>query len=338
MDAAVEPFLTRDFGPEGPSVDDFRSVMERLPTLQRQLAFANLAAQLRPQTARELYTYLVESDASSRYEFGREKAMFWERWGEIDGPAAAAQIFHNDRRFEETETSKSVIKAWAKFDPKSAHDWIMRQEDVPLRTGMLRGVLEGYAETKPEAAYDFIRKELQDTSLRAHGYWRIASAYQAQSGMDGVLDFYSKFDRKDPDFLNFSRTVADLYSEYPVERGLEWVTTLDSELQGKVAPQFLRKQLERNPDGLVECLSKTATPPAVDRAPLITSAVRRWVAANPNAMGTWLQRNRDAPHFDEVAAPFVRTIRTTDPAAAAAWAETIRDPEIKNAVISELDH
>jgi inhibitor of KinA sporulation pathway (predicted exonuclease) len=53
-------------------------------------------------------------------------------------------------------------------------------------------------------------------------------------------------------------------------------------------------------------------------------------------MGAWLQKNRNAPHFDEVVAPFIRTIRSTDPEAAAAWAETIRDPEIKKSVLSTL--
>jgi hypothetical protein len=110
---------------------------------------------------------------------------------------------------------------------------------------------------------------------------------------------------------------------------INWLGSLDqqglTEVSGYVTSRLVREQ----PDQLVIALARSETPQGIDREQLATQAVRAWAGSNPNAMGDWLKENRNQPHYDEIAVPYVHQIRSVDPEAAAAWAATIKDPALR---------
>lgn len=55
-----------------------------------------------------------------------------------------------------------------------------------------------------------------------------------------------------------------------------------------------------------------------------------WAVKEPESMSAWLAKNKNHPAFDQAALDLSRSIRTTDPAAAKAWAEQIKDLDLKS--------
>ena len=324
--SAADEFLqtaaVRDYGPGGPSAQDFRDLLFRQPTLQRTIAYANLLSQLTPDNAKEVLALMAAN--ATTYDLHREHELAWERWAEIDGPAACAAIFANNSRFERTDMSERTIRAWALRDPQAARDWLRQQEDIPLRDGMMRGVLDGFAAVDPAGAQKFIAEELQEASLKTHGYWRVARSYLADGGLPAVQSYFAKFDKADPQYAPMRITVADMFVDAGSPEALQWLGALDEQGRSDVSNYVTSRLVEDKPDQLVRALAAGNTPPGLNREVLISNAVRAWVGTNPNAMGEWLKANKNAAHYDEVAVAYVNQIRSVDPEAAAAWAATIK--------------
>jgi hypothetical protein len=331
--AEKEAFLKaatfKDFGPGGPSVEDFREVMSHLPGIQRSMAFSNLLAQLTPENAREVMAFIGKN--ASKYDMHREHEMFWERWGQIDGRAACEAIFESNKRFAQTPMSQRTIQAWARNDPRGAYTWLMAQEDLPLRASMVRGVLNGYAAADPEGAHQFIATELQDATLKNHGYWRVARSQMDANGLPGVEAYFARFDKSDPDYKGVRITVADMFVDAGSAEALRWMSRLDAAAQPEVSSYLTSRLVHDRPDDLVRSLAADSIATGFDRTKVITEAVKGWIGANPNAMGQWLKENRQMPNYDEIVVPYVKQIRAVDAQAATAWAATIKDPVLRQA-------
>lgn len=317
----------RDFGAAGPSEEDFREIMFRLPGIQRSMAFSNLLAQLTPETAPAVLKLI--SGNAGKYDLHREHEMLWERWGQIDGRAACAAVFENNARFAQTSISQRTIKAWAREDPRSAYTWLMAQEDIPLRSGMIKGVIEGYAAADPEGAHRFIATELQDAALKNHGYWRVARSYLDAGGLPAVESYFAKFDKADPDYAGVRVTVADMFVDSGSAGALQWIGRQEAGAQSELSGYITSRLVHDRPDDLIRTLAADNTMTGFDRAGAISQGVAEWIRVNPNAMGEWLKKNPQLPHYDEVVVPFVNRIRTVDPEAAAAWTATIKDPLLR---------
>lgn len=326
-DAFLQSAAVRDFGPGGPQLADFQELLFRQPSMQRTIAFANLLSQLSPENAKAVIALIGGS--ANLYDLHREHELAWVRWGEIDGRAACAAIFVGDRRFGRTELSERTIRSWAMRDPQAAREWLMGQEDIPLRHGMMRGVLDGFAAVDPAGAERFIAEEITDESLKTHGLWRVARSHLAEGGLPAVQAYFAEFDKSDPQYEPMRVTVGDMFVDAGSTETLRWLGTLDESGRAAMTGYLTSRLVNEKPDNLVIALANGDTPPEVPRGQLLSQAVRNWAGANPNAMGEWLRINRNTPHYDEVVEPYVKQIRSVDPEAAAAWSATVKDPALR---------
>ncbi len=213
-------------------------------------------------------------------------------------------------------------------DAKAAREWLMSQEDIPLRDGMMRGVLDGFAAVDPAGAHRFIAEELTDASLKTHGFWRVARSHLVDGGLSAVQAYFAAFDKSDPQYQPMRVTVGDMFVDAGSTEALQWLGSLDEGDRAGVSHYITSRLVKDKPDNLVRTLAATDTP-GVARPELLERAVRGWIGANPNAMGEWLRQNSSAPHYDEIVVPYVNQIRSVDPEAAAAWAATIKNPEVR---------
>ena len=292
--------------------------------MQRRLAFSNLLAQLTADRLPEVLALIAQ--AAPVYDLHAEHEMLWERWGELDGPAACQAIFEKDARFEHTGISQKTIEAWSRQNPQAASAWLMAQQDIPLKASMMRGVLDGYAFCDPAGAHDFIRSELADAALKDHGYWRVARSQLVEKGLTGVQDYFARFDKSDANYKQLTFTVADIFTDAGSREALQWMAGLEAGNREQVSGYMLGRLINDRPDDLVRTLAGSEATGGMNRQEVISQAVAAWTKVNPDDMGLWLRDNRQAPHYDEIAAAYVNHIRSVDPAAAEAWSKTIKNP------------
>lgn len=261
--------------------------------------------------------------------------LFWLRWAEVDGAAASAEMFARDKRFPETSLSNLAISTWAKYEPEAASAWLFAQEDIPLREGMTKGLLEGMAEYDPAFAMRFLQSGNLSSEQRAFGYDRIARQHHLQQGLDAVGQWYEDQAAVGRDLDQVIEATTGVYARAPFAEALRWADSLEgtSDHAARTRNQLHARLAHDRPDGLIAFLG--GEPGADQLGGVITlteRAVGRWIQTNPGAMAGWLEKNREIRNYDLVAAPFAVQVARDDHAAALAWADTLRDPALRESV------
>lgn len=255
---------------------------------------------------------LFREMAQRGHAVGDYDRLFWLRWAEVDGAAANAAMFARDKRFPETALSNLAISTWAKYEPEAASESLFAQEDIPLREGMTNGLLEGMAEYDPAFAMRFL-----------------------QQGLDAVGQWYEENAAGGRDIDPIIEATTGVYARAPFAEALGWADSLEgaSEHAMRTRNQLHARLAYDRPDGLLAYLG--GEPGAENLGgviPLTERAVSRWIQTNPGAMASWLEKNREIRNYDLVAAPFAAQVARDDPAAALAWADTLRDPALRETV------
>lgn len=278
---------------------------------------------------------LFREMAQRGHAVGDYDRLFWLRWAEVDGAAASAEVFARDKRFPETALSNLAIATWAKYEPEAASAWLFAQEDIPLREGMTNGLLEGMAEYDPAFAMRFLESANLSTRQRAHGYAQIARQHHLQQGLDAVGQWYEEHAAGGRDLDQVIEATTGVYARAPFAEALGWADSLEgsSDHAMRTRNQLHARLAYDRPDGLLAYLG--GEPGAENLGgviPLTERAVSRWIQTNPGAMASWLEKNREIRNYDLVAAPFAAQVARDDPAAALAWADTLRDPALRETV------
>ena len=278
---------------------------------------------------------LFREMAQRGHAVGDYDRLFWLRWAEVDGAAASAAMFARDKRFPETALSNLAISTWAKYEPEAASAWLLGQEDIPLREGMTNGLLEGMAEYDPAFAMRFLESAKLSTRQRAHGYAQIARQHHLQQGLDAVGQWYEEQAAGGRDVDPIIEATTGVYARAPFAEALGWADSLEgsSDHAARTRNQLHARLAHDRPDGLIAYLGGESGAEALAGVvPLTESAVSRWIQTNPGAMASWLEKNREIRNYDLVAAPFATQVARDDPEAARAWAETLRDPALRETV------
>lgn len=303
-----------------------------------RLEFLALLQNLTPEDAPGMLGMFREL-AQQGYRVSEYDRLFWERWAEIDGAAASQVVFQRDKRFKETNLSKLAMSTWARNDPAAASAWLFSQEPIPLRDGMTKGLLEGMAANDPDFAQEFLQSGDLSPEQVAYGFSQVARQKSMQGGLDAVGSWFSSFSENDPNFDTVMGATVQIYARASFADALNWANSL-GETSGSTAGmrEQLHARLSHNrPDGLISFLGSDARAETLAGVkPLTERAVQRWLAVTPYAMGTWLQKNEGIRNYDLVVTPFVEQIALEDAAAAQVWAETIRDKDLQDEILSRI--
>lgn len=320
--------------------DDSPEIISRMRTAIKKnstsgkLEYLSLLQELTPEEAPHLIA-LFRKLGQQGYPTPAYDRLYWERWAEIDGAAACETMFERDRRFPETHLSKLVISTWAKEDPVAARDWLARQRDIPLREGMTKGLLDGLAARDPHFAQRFIQDMELTPEQLGYGYRAIARQHSIQGGLGKLGAWYRGFSENDPAFGSATQAVTQIIARAPFADALAWADNLGG--SPEVAESTRRGLHDRiangRPDGLIDHLASDPGAGSLEGVSrLVDRAVNRWISTDPNAMGEWLTRNMDIRNYDLVVAPFAEKIASQDHESALSWANTLRDPELRDAV------
>jgi hypothetical protein len=313
-----------------------RSILDTSTVGRRQ--YLTLLQDLSTEEAPRMMALFREM-AQGGHAVGDYDRLFWQRWAEVDGGAASATMFARDKRFPETSLSNLAISTWAKYEPEAASAWLFAQEDIPLREGMTKGLLEGMAEYDPAVAMRFLQNGNLSSEQRAHGYAQIARQHHLQQGLDAVDQWFREQGAAGRDLDQVVDAATGVYVRAPFVEALGWAESLEGStaLAAQTRNLLHARLAQDRPDGLIAFLGgEPGAETLAGVGPLTERAVGRWTQTNPGAMANWLKKNREIRNYDLVAAPFAVQVARDDSEAALAWADTLRDPALRDTVKNQI--
>lgn len=129
----------------------FEAVM-RLPNPRRR--FGAFLRQLDSLTAAEApaLQQLIHDLNREGLQFPAEWEAFIQRWGELDGAAAADHALGKTGERWAGGGLRTILSGWASKDPAAAAAWLNAHGDNPHFDLALEGMISGMAETDPVAA------------------------------------------------------------------------------------------------------------------------------------------------------------------------------------------
>jgi RNA polymerase sigma factor (sigma-70 family) len=305
--------------------------------LERSQRLAELLAGLTAENAPHIAA-AFEHAKDSGIRFGDERRLFLRAWGKLGGaPAVEYAIKHAGNASDE---AMAALGGWATAAPHLAQAWLEALPNSDTKEKLVYGLLDGwstrdfqaaaaYAESRPASpARDRFRELLLQRALRAGGLsaaqnWiaRIPGDEQNRAYKQGA----------------FSGVVQAMLYRDPAAAA-QWIASLDGEsyVGADAVTKTAAKLAETSPTEALRWMAslKPADLKGVSRG--AGSILQQWAQQDAPAAGTWLQSNPTHPFYDQLASSYVQSVVASDPSAAKAWAQTIREPVTREKALASL--
>lgn len=235
-----------------------------------------------------------------------------QRWAERD--AAAALVWGRARADSlplGTHHAYMALEALARHDMTNA--WAMaRQHGFELDQAM---AYLSRAISSPETGDAFMREIAALQAAAPNGF------------VGGANQFYTDLTKRLGNGVGFddARAFAERWAS-----SIEW--------RDQVALAAAQSTFSRSPSTQAHAAADWAVAFAPDdrRPAAVESLVTAWAEEDFGEPAAWLQRHAQAPWRDTGLAALCRAVAPHDPAAAAEWAATIRDAELRARTLSAL--
>lgn len=170
-------------------VEQMRETLYLRTPSDRSRQFQILMGVMRPEDAPAVRELFREGDKKGIW-FLPQWNQFYNRWGEIDGPAALADI--TERPVKGIQgTVAQAASGWAAKDPEAAILWLSEwgQDEYHWNT-VYTAMIDGFAQNDLQGATDVsvkIAEERPETLESAMG--KLADAAALRSGIEGVSEW-----------------------------------------------------------------------------------------------------------------------------------------------------
>ena len=216
-----------------------------------------------------------------------------ELWAETDPLAAAAWIDGMANDGSKLSAAKSLAGKWVREAPEAASAWVSGLAPGPIRDNAAAALVNAWAEIQPEAAniWAFAEAEFnRDDTLLVEAIHR----YTSQSPAEAEA---------------FLRQMAKAYAAPDVLAG------------------HVLARAEQDPAATAEWLSQLPSGDLFHSAQYATGLMQVWAETDSIAASQWLSEQSPGEQRDAAIFGFSESIQRFEPEAAAAWANTIDDPD-----------
>lgn len=288
---------------------------------RRLLNFRLLMDHLRPEDALQMYEIFGEAERSGR-PFSEEYATFTNRWGQIDGGGAMAYWVAREPFDMKEGDLRSVITGWASADPGAAMDWVQGHKDILKGIDAYAPVVAGWINNDQAAATHWLSQQsgtppgqinncLSDMMLNmlySDGLLR-ASQWLADLPDTGSLAAAAQ--------AGWNGNQYRLYNLDPERASEAWGAVGNEKWMGVGEfERFCGNVARANGgklDGFMNSLSKQ-WPEAK-----VSAQFERWAGENPEEVVNLLRQIPPSPIRTAGIEGMLKTLKNSDPAAAAAW-------------------
>ena len=268
-----------------------------------------------------------------------ELVAFSYQKGRLLGRAAVEEVVGEKPVAALDRISGALMEGWASRNRQEVYKWLEAlPEGLDFKIQSLQPLFASAVREDPDFALKMVEASPRrnvPAMLR-----QLAQGEIDRGGADGLEAWFHRL----PDKAGWGEARADLgflvaerQSFVSAEAGLRVLEESSGEPWGGVI--LARRVAERfghvNHGKVIGILDKLpAGSPLADT--LTDSLFATMAQEQRNAAADFLGKNPEFVHYDRAAEAFVRGIRDQDPAAARAWAGTMKDPERRTALLAEL--
>jgi hypothetical protein len=215
-----------------------------------------------------------------------------ELWAQQDPSAAATWIEGMANDGSKVTAAKALAAKWATQQPSDTSQWVEQLPPGSLRDEAASALVESWAAADPEAA----------------AIWALTEAeYQGNKALLNLS--IQQYAQANPDEAEqFLRQVNEAY-EAP-----EAIET------------YVRTRAQDNPTAAMDWLSALPATDPLNQPKNSEVIMQEWSRTDSVAASTWLNDAAAGPQRDAAIAGFATTMLEFDPEAAAAWSNTISEP------------
>jgi hypothetical protein len=271
----------------------------------------------------------------------------YQKLAEVD-PAAALRLTEGapikETSGEMINLVTSALQRWAETDAAAALVWgRSRADSLPLGQHHAYMALEALARHDMENAWAMARQhgfELDQAMAylsraisspeTCHAFMQEIAALQAAAPhgfVGGVNQFYTDLAKRLSNGVGFADACA--FAE-------RWASPV--EWRDQVALAVAQTTFSRSPNAQAHAAADWAVAfsPHDRRPAAVERLVTAWAEEDFGEPAAWLQRHAQAPWRDTGLAALCRAVAPHDPAAAAEWAATIKDAELRARSLAAL--
>ncbi|HET6410151.1 MAG TPA: hypothetical protein VFG14_19835, partial [Chthoniobacteraceae bacterium] len=306
--------------------------------LQRSQRLAQLLAALTAENAPEI-AGAFERVKKAGIKFADEQRLFLRAWGKLDGDAAVQYAVGHGG--EASNEALAALGGWAAADPQQAKEWLEALPDSEAKEKLVYGLLDGwstidfqaaaaYAESRPSSpAGDQFRELLLQRALRSGGITA------AQSWIDRIPETDQSRDYKQRAFGDVVE--AMLYRDPAA--AARWISELDGQsfVSAEAVANTAAKLAETSPTDALSWLMTLKSTDVENIGRGAGTLLQTWAQQSPEAAGEWLRQNTNHPYYDQMTASYVGNVASVDREAAKAWAQTIRNSEVRTAALAATE-
>ena len=325
-----------DHGRDG--VADWKQALFLSDPLARSQRLSELIARLTAEDAPAVAAAFGEVGAAG-IKFTDEHRLFLRAWGKIGGVAAVTHVVGQNG--EGSDEAVAALGGWASHAPLQARAWLEGLAESEEKETLILGLLDGwsttdfdaaaaYAESRPASgARDRFRELLLQRALRSRG-------------IDGAQQWVQRIpeDERNRDYKQqaFGNVVEAMLYRDPAAAA-RWISELGARefVGAEAVTNTALKLAESSPTGALEWMGSLQHAEAKEVAKGAGSVMGQWAQVDSQVAGAWLQQNGSHPFYERLALGYIRTVVGVDREGARAWADTIRDEELRGKAMAALE-
>lgn len=314
------------FGPEV-AVAWERALTEPDP-LVRARKLADLLGVLTAESASLVAEVFQQFEKAGR-NFESELNLFLRAWGRVDGGAAVVFTTKGGTDLKAKSKTLAALAGWATTDALSTRAWLEALPDTAPREALIYGLLDGWSTVSFAAAADYaaarprsesrnsFRELLLERSLAAGG------VPAAQQWFAGIPDNEHNSLFKQHAFDEVIR--AMLYRDPAA--AAQWLAQQGGRAYLTAGPvtETAAKLAETAPLEALRWLENFRAAPDGAVKDGVSLVMKDWAKRDVSAAGLFLQGQSQHPQYDAMAGSFAQAVAKSNPQAAIAWAQSIRN-------------
>jgi hypothetical protein len=319
-------------------VADWKLALFLSDPLARSQRLSELISRLTAEEAPAVAAAFEEVGAAG-IKFSDEHRLFLRAWGKIGGFAAVEHALK--RNGEGSDEAVAALGGWASNAPLQARSWLEGLPESEAKETLILGLLDGWSTTNFEAAAAYAESRPPSASRERFRELLLQRALRSR-GIDGAQQWVQRIpeDERNRDYKQhaFGDVVQAMLYRDPAAAA-RWIAELGARefVSAEAVTNTALKLAESSPTGSLEWMRSLNVADAKGVAKGAGTVMGQWAQVDAAAAGGWLQQNSSHPFYERLALGYIRTVAGIDRAAARAWADTIRDEELRGKAMAALE-